>query len=114
MKNNESRLQRECVKLFRLQYPGLTLFAIPNGGKRSITTAAILKAEGVLPGVADLFLIHSNGSYHGLFIELKWGANKQTETQIEFEAKAKKAGYHYAVCYDFDTFVKLIENYING
>jgi hypothetical protein len=62
-RHEESRLQRACVQWFRLQYPAHTLFAIPNGGKRNAREAGILKAEGVLPGVADLFLMYPNKGY---------------------------------------------------
>lgn len=48
--------QRELVRWFRLTWPGVRIFAIPNGGKRSITAATRLKAEGVSAGVPDLFI----------------------------------------------------------
>lgn len=52
-------MQRMCVGWFRLQYPavGKLLFAVPNGGARSRTEAAIMKAEGVTAGVTDLILL---------------------------------------------------------
>ena len=45
----EHDLQVDCVQWFSLQYPSLRgrLFAVPNGGHRSKTEAARLKAEGV-------------------------------------------------------------------
>lgn len=48
-------MQRMCVGWFRFQYPavGKLLFAVPNGGARSRTEAAIMKAEGVTAGVTD-------------------------------------------------------------
>ena len=48
--------QREFVSWFRKTYPGVRIFAIPNGGWRSRITAAKLKAEGASPGVPDLFI----------------------------------------------------------
>jgi len=47
------------------------MFAIPNGGKRSIATASRLKLEGVKPGVPDLFLPAARQGFYGLFIEMK-------------------------------------------
>lgn len=52
------------------------LHAIPNGGNRDPKTAARLKAEGVKPGIPDIFLpvrrpISNLGFYSGLYIELK-------------------------------------------
>ena len=48
-----------------------SLFAIPNGGQRTKAAAGKLKAEGVKPGVPDLFLAIARGKSKGLFIELK-------------------------------------------
>ena len=48
--------QREFVEWFRKTYPGVLIFAIPNGGKRGAAAAARLQLEGVVPGVPDLFV----------------------------------------------------------
>lgn len=48
--------QREFVSWFRKNHPGVRIFAIPNGGARSLATAGRLKAEGVSAGVPDLFI----------------------------------------------------------
>ncbi len=108
----EDILQAECVKWFRLQYPNHTLFAIPNGGHRNVITGALLKKTGTLAGVADLFLMHASLS-NGLFIELKVGKNKLTESQKEFKRKAIEARYGYIVCRSFDEFMNEINNYLN-
>jgi hypothetical protein len=47
------------------------LVHIPNGGKRSRTTAAIFKALGVRAGYPDYVLDMARGGYHGMRIELK-------------------------------------------
>jgi hypothetical protein len=52
----EHEEQREFVRWFRQAHNGVRIFAIPNGGSRSIATAGRLKAEGVSPGVPDLFI----------------------------------------------------------
>ena len=44
------------INWFRVQYPKVPIFAIPNGEKRSITVAKRLKAEGVVRGIPDLFI----------------------------------------------------------
>ena len=79
----------EQVKLFnwtklpssKLKYPLFEklLFAVPNGGYRSKTTAIELKKEGVESGVSDiLFLVASRG-FGYLCIEMKYGKiNNQT------------------------------------
>jgi len=52
----EHEEQRELVKWFRQTFDGVRIFAIPNGGARSITTATRLKVEGVSAGVPDLYI----------------------------------------------------------
>jgi rhodanese-related sulfurtransferase len=52
----EHEEQREFVRWFRQGYKGVRIFAIPNGGQRSMAAAGRLKAEGVSPGVPDLFI----------------------------------------------------------
>jgi hypothetical protein len=58
--------QRELVRWFRQTWPGVRIFAVPNGGVRSKATAGRLKAEGVVSGVPDLFV----PAWH-LWVEMK-------------------------------------------
>jgi len=44
------------INWFRTKFPKVLIFAIPNGGKRSIGAGKKLKAEGVVAGVPDLFI----------------------------------------------------------
>jgi hypothetical protein len=101
------------VKWFGYKYPEYTLFAIPNGHKRNAITGAILKREGVVAGVADLFLMKANNKYNGLWIEVKTEKGKQSESQKEFEHKAIREGYKYVICKNIDQFVNEVETYIN-
>lgn len=52
----ESQEQTAFVQWFRMQYPRVLIFSIPNGGKRGIREAARLKAEGVTAGIPDLHI----------------------------------------------------------
>ncbi len=52
----EHQEQREFVMWMRQTFPEKRIFAIPNGGQRSRTTGAKLKAEGVSAGVPDLYI----------------------------------------------------------
>jgi len=51
---------------FEKSYPGVRIFAVPNGGFRNKSVAVKLKAEGVRKGVPDLFIPAWN-----LWIEMK-------------------------------------------
>jgi hypothetical protein len=112
MTHEESKIQQQCVKWFRLQYPGYILFAIPNGGRRGRVEAAIMKGEGVLAGVADLFLMLPSGIYSGLFVEMKTPDGKQSESQRIFERNAIENGYCYKICRTFEEFRDLILSYM--
>ena len=54
--NSEHLEQVRLVSWFRRQYPDVRIFAIPNGGIRSASQGANLKAEGVSAGVPDIFI----------------------------------------------------------
>jgi hypothetical protein len=56
MAPSEHLEQVRLVSWFRKTYPDVRIFAIPNGGGRSMSQGAALKAEGVQAGVPDLFV----------------------------------------------------------
>lgn len=122
MREEEHNIQCACVRWFNLQWPqyrGL-LFAIPNGGARSKATAGKLKAEGVVPGVADLILlvpklmmIEMNPFIIcGLCIEMKTAKGRQSPEQKEWQEMVESKGYKYAVCHSLDEFMDTINNYL--
>ncbi|MDR1630308.1 MAG: VRR-NUC domain-containing protein [Oscillospiraceae bacterium] len=111
MLHEESKLQRQCVQWFRLQFPQLVLFAIPNGGRRGKVEAAIMKGEGVLAGVADLFLMLPTMAHNGLFIEMKTHDGKQSDSQRKFERKARENSYEYKICRTFEDFRDVVLTY---
>ena len=53
---SESKEQILVVNWMRKNHKNLRIFHIPNGGGRSLVTAARLKLEGVSRGVPDLFI----------------------------------------------------------
>lgn len=97
-----------------MQYPHFkrNLFAIPNGGNRSLITASILKAEGTLAGVADLMLAVPRNEFHAMFIEMKYGKNDLSESQQEFKKAVEKYGYRHVTCRTFEEFKREIESYL--
>lgn len=79
------------------------MHAIPNGGKRDIRTAAMLKAEGVKPGVPDIFLPIPRGGKHGLYIELKRRKyGRVTPEQAAWIDALCRQGYQCAVCHGWE------------
>lgn len=112
----ESAIQRTCVAWFRAQYPehALMLFAVPNGGGRSKIEAAIMKAEGVTAGVADLILLEARGGYGSLCIEMKTREkeSKQRPTQKVWQEATESAGNRYVVVRSFEAFRALVSEYM--
>lgn len=115
--DEEHRIQCACVRWFNLQYPKLRgrLFAVPNGGRRDAATAARLKAEGVVPGVADLVLLMSNRGYGALLIEMKTSVGRQSDSQKKWEKTVcANAEYKYVVCRSLDDFIREVDSYLSN
>ena len=53
---SEDHEQMMLVQWFRLTYPEVRIFSVPNGGHRHPAVAAKMKATGVVKGVPDLFV----------------------------------------------------------
>lgn len=107
----ESQEQRTVVEW--AAWKGLPLFHIPNGGARSIQTAARLKAEGVKAGVPDLFLPVASGGYHGLFVEMKrTGGGRVSTRQQEWLDLLNANGYRAIVCHGADEAIREIGRYL--
>lgn len=115
MRNEESKLQQACVRWFRIQYPAYSrrLWAVPNGGARNEITGAILKAEGAMRGVPDLFLSLPRGGYSGCFFEMKTAKGKVSDHQKAFMAEHEK-DYKCVVCRSLDDFMREVTQYLNG
>lgn len=111
----EHKLQSACVRWYRLQYPKMkhNLFSVPNGGKRDAATAAKLKDEGALAGVADLILLKSNRFYGALLIEMKTPEGRQSESQKDWQQKITNDGYKYVVVRSFEDFKREVRQYLS-
>lgn len=112
MKKNheESKLQIACVKWFDRNFNDTQafLYSIPNGGKRKLTEAKILKAEGLRAGVSDLELILPGGLT--VYIEMKTKTGRQSKEQKRFEQIVKSLGFNYYIARNKEQF-KAIVNY---
>ena len=117
-KRSEATEQERLISWAQWQhnrFPELKLlFHIPNGGSRNALEAANLKRQGVKAGVPDLFLPVAKGTYHGLFIEMKWGKNTVTDKQDEWLHDLTVQGYKAAVCCGADEAIEIITDYLTN
>lgn len=103
------------------------LFAIPNGASfggemktlrsgRKIPVAAIrahrMKAEGLKPGVPDLFLPVARAGAHGLFLEMKTDTGRVNPAQAAWLAALEGQGYKVAVCRSFEEATRTLGGYL--
>lgn len=102
------------------------LHAIPNGGARggdkqtAMIRGAQLKAEGVKPGVPDIFLPYPIALWHGLYIEMKKpdqkpvrsGKGGVSDEQLEFRRWALSQNYGWIVCYSWREAADVLKQYI--
>lgn len=101
----------EAIRAAALRDPGLLVaeartHAIPNGGHRNKAEGGRLKAEGVRAGVPDVFCALPAAGKHGLYIELKTGADRAAKVKNGKVSTAQKQwlewsdtlGYATAVC----------------
>ena len=92
--SSEHAHQAGFVQWFRAKYPGILIFAIPNGGKRDIVTAKKLQMEGVTPGVPDLFVPELR-----LWIEMKKPGGKLSEAQKDMIEYLTRIGHTVIIGY---------------
>ena len=104
--DSEHLEQVRLVSWFRRNYPDVRIFAIPNGGSRSGLQGAKLKAEGVSPGVPDLFV-----PAWSLWIEMKRATGGiVSPVQKDWIAYLEGIGHQCIVGKGFDDAKKQIEN----
>ena len=98
------------------------LYAIPNAGKRGrklnpktgkwySIEGAKLKAEGMTPGVPDLFLPVPRTNWHGLYIELKAPKGVISAVQRTVMGRLAAQGYLCVVCWGWEPARGVIEAY---
>lgn len=97
------------------------MHAIPNGtflaGDRvqRAKQMARLKAQGLKPGVSDIFLPLARRGFHGLYIEMKraphQGPAKPTRAQLDFARAVEAQGYAFFVCRGAEEAIEKIRWY---
>jgi len=111
---SEQKAVFQWAKLRENEHPELKgLFHCPNGGARDEKTGALMKAIGTKPGVCDLLLLVSRGTYHGLAIELKrQKGGTLTQNQKKWINRLNRNGYCAVVCYGAKEAIAKIEWYL--
>lgn len=95
--------------------PEAALFAIPNGGARSMATGARLRKEGVRAGIPDMLLAVPAGQAHGLFLEMKrCRGGRVSKAQKATMGVFESLGYQVAVCYGCRDAIAAVEKYLEG
>lgn len=78
---------------------------------RSGKLAAMSKREGLTPGIWDIFWPLRTEEYPGLYIEMKIGKNKLTETQRKFGAWAFEQGFRIEICRNWEEAINVVCDY---
>lgn len=131
-----TKLQTQCAKWFRAQYPRLIINAsTPDAGKHSDWTGQSLVDRGYCVGFPDLFVYHSKQmhinkedilylkTFHGLCFECKREDEKLTLLdgtaatghiwdQYQMMVKLRDAGYPGCFIQTLDEFMLHVRNYI--
>ncbi len=139
--HNEQAMLFQVVQKYVAQYPVLKLLhAIPNGGIRPgfktknklgkstwfSPTAKKLKAEGVRSGIPDIFLpvarpvmyeiegyeLPTKETYHGYYLEMKFGKNKLSDNQVYWIGQLEEQGYKCEVHYTWQAAWEGIKKYL--
>lgn len=107
-----SEHEEQClfVQWVRRTFPSVRIFAIPNGGKRSLSVACRLKAEGVSRGVPDLFI-----PAWRLFIEMKRSnGGSLSADQKDWKKYLEEHEYTVFVCHGFEAARKEVEEWLTS
>ena len=91
-----------------------TVFAVPNGGTRSVAEATRLKRGGVRPGVPDICAPIPIAPYPSLWIEMKIKSNKLSEEQIKFTNLLHSLGHCVRVARNAEQAIRILQDYLRG
>jgi hypothetical protein len=90
---SEHQEQVGFINWWKKQFPSMIIFSIPNGGRRAMSVAKKLKAEGLTPGVPDLFCPKLN-----LWVEMKrTKGGKLSVEQEKMIAYLRRIGHNVIV-----------------
>lgn len=106
---SEHDLQKQVLEYVSLKGDRVFVFAIPNAGKRSPATAARMRAEGLMPGVADLCVMLPAGRIG--WLELKASKGRQSAEQVTFEDVCEMLEHPYAIARTLDEAIVILKQW---
>ena len=80
-------------------------FAVPNAGLRSLRVGAMMKAEGLRPGVADICFMLPGGK--AAFLEMKTESGRLSPHQEGFRHRCEMLGHPYFVARSLDEAIEV-------
>ena len=104
----EDQIQKACVTWLHVQerLGHLCFFAVPNGGKLSAATGALLKATGTRAGVPDITILFPSAK--ALFVELKAPKGTLQPSQKEWRDKLQAYGFAWGEARSLDDLIELV------
>jgi hypothetical protein len=105
----EAVIQRTIVQHYRQRaIPGVFMFAVPNGGLRSKTEAAIMRGTGTVAGVPDLVWVKDAAIYA---LEIKSATGRLTPAQCDCHERLRAAGAIVGVARGIDEALAWLEGH---
>jgi hypothetical protein len=106
----EEMLQADIIRWYRRTYPEphpmYYLLVSNHNNAFSEKQGMKAKAQGRVPGVADLTFYKQGG--HPILIELKTAKGSQSPDQKQWQKAVEDAGYRYVVVRSLEEFKKII------
>lgn len=115
----EDNLQIACINWFKYQYPNTLITSFPAGyvfagtQQQRKRTGKRMNDMGYRKGIPDLFIIHPNNRFHGLFIELKTEKGNVSKEQKEMLKRLDELGYFTSICRSLDDFMFTVNSYLH-
>lgn len=104
----ELRVQSACLDMLRLCFPRVTVFAVPNGSRRTVWQAVQAKREGMRAGAADLVLTWCGPM--AAFVEVKKQRGRLKVSQREFLEEVAAQGFIAAVVRSPNTLFGILKD----
>lgn len=96
-------------RILNKQFKGL-VFHLANEGKRAKTSAALVRAMGLIPGLPDyLVMWRDNDELKVCFIEFKAPKGKESPYQAFFATWAESIQVRRALCYSSEEALALLD-----